>query len=131
MILIDLQKAFDTINHEFLLKKLEAIGFSDKCIQWFQSYLCEQIFFMETENHFFDYRKLSCSVPQGSILGLLLFLVYVNDMPQVVKSNLFLYAGDSCLMYQHREEIEKQLKKDFESICDWFVDNKLTIQFAS
>ena len=49
LISIDLQKAFDTINHEILLKKLEAIGFSDKCIRWFRSYLCERIFFIEIE----------------------------------------------------------------------------------
>ena len=59
--------------------------------------------------------------------GILLSLVYVKDMPEAVKSNLFLYANDSCLMYQHRdfEEIEKQLT----TICDWFVDNKLSIHF--
>ena len=53
-------------------------------------------------------------------------------MPQAVKSNLFLYANDSCLIYQHRdvEEIEKQLNKDFENICDWFIDNKLTIHLG-
>ena len=53
-------------------------------------------------------------------------------MPQTVKSNLFLCADDSCLMYQHRdvEEIEKQLNKDFENVCDWFVDNKLSIHFG-
>ena len=52
-------------------------------------------------------------------------------MPKPVKSNLFLYADDSCLMYQHRdvEEIEKQLNKDFENVCNWFVDNKLSIHF--
>ena len=83
MILIDLQKAFDTINHEILLKKLEAIGFSDKCIRWFRSYLYKRIFFIETEN------KVSCGVPQGSILGPLLFLISVNNMRRAVKSNLF------------------------------------------
>ena len=53
-------------------------------------------------------------------------------MPQAVKSNLFLYADDSCLIYQHIdvEEIEKQLNKDFENICDWFIDNKLTIHLG-
>ena len=53
-------------------------------------------------------------------------------MPQAVKSNLFLYADDSCLMYQHRdvEEIEKQLHKNFGNVCDWFVGNKLSIQFG-
>ena len=53
-------------------------------------------------------------------------------MPQPVKSNLFLYANDSCLIYQHRDvnEIEKQQKKDFENVCDWFADNKLSIHFG-
>ena len=71
-------------------------------------------------------------MPQGSILGPLLFLIYVNDMPQAVKSNLLLYADDSCLMYQHRDvnEIEKQLNNNFENFCDWFVDNKLNIHFG-
>ena len=131
MILIDLQKAFDTINHEILLKKLEAIGFSDKCIRWLWSYLYERIFFIEIEKQLSDFGKASCGVHQVSVLGPLLFLIYVNDMPQAVKSNLFLYADDSCLMYQHRdvEEIEKQLSKDFENVCDWFDDNKLSIHF--
>ena len=92
MILIDLQKAFDTINHEILLKKLEAVSFSDQCIRWIRSYLCERIFFIEIENQLSDYGKVLCGVPQGSILGPLLFLIYVNDMPQALKSNLFLCA---------------------------------------
>ena len=60
------------------------------------------------------------------------FLSYVNDIAQAVKSNLFLYADDSSLMYQHRDvkEIEKQLNKDFENVCDWFIDNKLSIHFG-
>ena len=132
MILIDLQKAFDTINHEILLKKLEAIGFSDKCIRWFWSYLYERIFFIEIEKQLSDFGKASCGVHQVSVLGPLLFLIYVNDMPQAVKSNLFLYADDSCLMYQHRdvEETQKQQNKDSENVCDWFVYNKLRIYFG-
>ena len=63
----------------------------------FRSYLCERIFFMEIENQLSDYGKVSCGVPQGCILGHLLFLVYVNDMPPSVKSNLFFYADDSYL----------------------------------
>ena len=132
MILIDLQKAFDTINHEILLKKLEAIGFSDKCIRWLWSYLYERIFFIEIEKQLSDFGKASCGVHQVSVLRPLLFLIYVNDMPQAVKSNLFLYADDSCLMYQHRdvEETQKQQNKDFENVCDWFVYNKLRIYFG-
>ena len=120
MILIDLQKAFDTINHEILFKKLKAMGFSEGWITWFQSYLSERIFFIGIENQLPDYGRISCSVPQGSILGSLLLLIYVNDMPQAVNSNLFLYADDSCLMFQHKdvEETEKVLNNDFENICD-------------
>ena len=131
MILIDLQKAFDIINHEIPFKNLKAMGLSEGCITWFQSYLSE-IFFISIENQLSDYGRSSCGVPQGLILGPLLFLIYVNDMPQAVNSNLFLYADDSCLMCQHKEveEIEKVLNNDFENICDWFVDNKLSINFS-
>ena len=75
---------------------------------------------------------MSCWVPQGSILGPLLFLIYVNHLPQAVKSTLFLYADDSCILYQHKEvdEIEKNLNKDFENIWDWFVDNKSSTHFG-
>ena len=61
-----------------------------------------------------------------------MFLIYINDMPQAVKSNLFLYADDLCLMQQHRdvEEIEKQLNKDFANVYDWFVDTELSIHFG-
>ena len=102
MTLIDLQKAFDTTHHEVLLQKSKPIRFSEQSILWFRSYLCDRIFLVETENKLTDFGKISCGVPQGSILGPLLFLIYVNDMPQVVKSNLLSYAGDSCLMYQDK-----------------------------
>ena len=92
----------------------------------------DQIFLVETENKLPDFGKISCGVPLGSILGHLLFLIYVNDMLQVVKSNLLLYADDSCLIYQHKDiaKIEKILNEDFENICDWFVDNKSSIHFG-
>ena len=107
--LINLQNDFDRKNHELLLKKLEAIGFSDKYLQWLWSYLYEKILFLEIEKQFSDQGKVLCGVHQGFILGLLLFLIYVNDMPQAVKSNLFLYLNDLYLMHQHRdlEEIKE------------------------
>ena len=112
MILIDLQKAnsVDSVNHEILLKKPETIAFSDQCTRWFRSYLCEQIFFREIENQFSDYGKISCGVPQGSILGPLLFLIYVNDMPQAIKSNLLLDADDSVSCT--KIEMWKELKNN-------------------
>ena len=75
---------------------------------------------------------MSSGVPQGSIVCPILSLIYINDMWKAVKCNLFLYADDACLVCQHKDinEIEKQLNKDFESICDWFVNNKLSIHFG-
>ena len=132
MILIDLQKAFGTIDHDVLLPKLYAIGFSKRTVNWFKSYLSNRSFKVNLGNNLSQPASVSCGVPQGSILGRLLVLIYVNDMSQAVKCHLFLYAHDSCLVCQHKDinEIEKQLNVDFSNICNWFVDNKLSIHFG-
>ena len=132
MILIDIQKAFYTIDHEISLQKLKAIKFSESTIKRFKSYLSERIFLLNIENKLSDFGEISCGVPQGSILGPLLFLIYVNDMPHAVTSTLLLYADDSCILYQHKDvvQIKKRLIEDFENLCDWFVDNKLSIHFG-
>ena len=125
-------KAFDTINHDILFKKLSIIGFSNHTVKWFQSYLSNRKFTINLKNSFSEVSSISCGVPQGSILGPLLFLIYVNDMPMAVKCDLFLYADDTCLVFQSKnvKDIEKQLNEDFANICDWFVDNKLSIHFG-
>ena len=122
MILIDLQKAFDTIDHEILFEKLVYLRFTDNTILWFKSYLGGRTFKVNIDKTFSDPGDQVCGVPQGSILGPLLFLLYVNDMPQVVKCELFLYADDSCLVFQHRNEnvIEEQLNKVFVNILIYF-----------
>ena len=132
MILIDLQKAFDTIDHGILLQKLYATGASKHSVNWFRSYLTNRTFLVNLGNVFSQPTCVSSGVSQGSILGPLLFLIYINHMSQAVKCNLFLYADDACLICQHKDinETEKQLNKDFQSICDWFVDNKLSIYFG-
>jgi hypothetical protein len=132
MILIDLQKAFDTIDHQILLEKMKFMGFSDSTIAWFDSYLTNRVFLVNIENSFSDPCALSCGVPQGSILGPLLFLLYVNDMPQAVKSDLLLYADDTCLVYSNKSAsiVEERLNADFNSLCDWFEDNKLSIHLG-
>ena len=132
MILNDLQKTFYMIDHDLLLKKLTTIEFSNHTIGWFKSYLSNRLFRVNLENFFSDPSNVTYEVPQRSILRPLLFLIYINDMPQDVKSNLFLYANDSCLVFQGKDvlEIEKQLNGDFTNICEWFVNNRLSIHFG-
>ena len=102
MILINLQKAFDTIDHDILLQKLNAIGFSNHCVGWFKSYLSNRLFRVHLENYYSDSSTITCGVPQGSTLGPLLFLIYMNDMPQAVNSNLVLYADGSALFFRKK-----------------------------
>ena len=83
MILVDFQKAFDTIDHDKLLKKLSGIGFSNHTIGWFKSYLSisNRLFSVNLENCYSDPSNTTYGIPQGPILGPLLSLIYVNDMP--------------------------------------------------
>ena len=99
MILIDLQKAFDTINHDILLKKMDCVGFVPNVIKWFECYLSKRTFVVNINDKFSNPGNLLCGVPQGSILGPMLFLLYVNDMKQAIQSELFLYADNSCIFF--------------------------------
>ena len=92
-----------------------------KLISWFESYLSGRTFKVNIDQKFLDQGNLTCGVPQGSILGPLLFLLYVN-----------VYADDTCLTFQVRnvKEIEDQLNLNFSSLCDWFISNKLSIHLG-
>ena len=83
-------KAFDTINHEILLRKLHALGFSEKTKAWFKLFLSDRVFKVNINNDFSDLSKISCGIPWVSILGLLLFLLYA----QAVLSDLLLYVDN-------------------------------------
>ena len=89
-------------------------------IFWFKSYLSHRKFKVNLNKSFSEPGQLLCGVPQGSVLGQLLFLLYINDMPQAVLCELLLYADDICVIFQHSDinEIEIQLNKNFSSICD-------------
>ena len=132
MILVDLQKAFDTLDHTVLLQKIDCIGFNESISKWFQSYLSNRKFFVTLENVFSNAGLINSGVPQGSILGLLLFLIYINDLPQALnKTGSYLYPADTCIFYQDKdvEKMERVLKKEFSSLCEWFIGNKLSIHF--
>ena len=108
------------------------IGFLEKVISWFEFYLLGRTFKVHIDKKFLDPGNLSCSVSQRSILGSLLFLLHVNDMPQAVKCDLFLYADDTCLIFQdeNMKESEDHLNLNFSSLCDWFINNKLSIHLG-
>ena len=111
---------------------MSALRFSDCSINWFQSYLSNRSFRVNVQGKYSCVAKIDCGVPQGSILGPLLFLLYVNGMKQAVDCDLFLNADGSCLVYQHKDvkKIERNLNKNFPDVCDWFVNNKLSIHFG-
>ena len=134
MILLDLQKAFDTLDHGVLLEKMKYFGFEAFIIKWFESYLSNRKFLVCIDNVFSEAGTLKYGVPQGSILGPLLFLLYVNDLPQSLSdAGSYLYADDTCIFYQHVDvkKIKNVLSKEFPSLCQWLIiDNKLSNHFG-
>ena len=92
-------------------------------IFWFRTYRTNRTFSVNIGKVFSSPGELLCGVPQGSILGAFIFLLYVNDMPQVVDCDLLLYADDFCLVFgdTNVNEIEKKMNRNFNSVCYWFV----------
>ena len=120
MIVIDLQKAFDTLDHQIILKKLKYIRFSPKTVRWFEPYLKNGNLIESLEKSLSKPGVLNCGVPQGSILGPILFLLYVNYMKSaVIDCDLRLHAGDTSLLFSNENFslIEKHLNVDFNSLC--------------
>ena len=129
--ILDLQKAFDTLDHGVLLEKMKHFGFRTSVIKWFESYLSNRKFLVCIDV-FSEAGTLKNGVPKGSILGRLLFLFYVNNLPQSLSdADSYLYADDSCVFYQQEDvkKIENVLNKEFLSFCQWFID-KLSIHFG-
>ena len=104
MVMIDLQKAFDTVNHSLLSDKLHVLGLNNVSVSWFYSYLTNQTQKVDINGTFPKPRMVPCGVPQGSILGPLLFLIYVNDMESAVKCKLILYADDCFISFRVRHQ---------------------------
>ena len=132
MVLLDLQKAFDTVDHRILLMKLETIGLNADCLRWFQSYLSGRTQLVNVQVTCSSFTDVSCGVPQGSILGPLLFLIYVNDMAGAIDEKILLYADDTAILVsnKHVDVIELKLRTALETISDWLVDNKLSLHLG-
>ena len=121
-------KAFDTLDHEVLLEKMKYFAFRTSVIKWFESYSSNRKFLVCINNIFSEAGALKYGVPEGSILGPLLFLLYVNDLLQSLSgAGFYLYADNTCIFYQHEDvkKIENVLSKEFSSLYEWFIDNKL------
>ena len=123
MVLIDLQKAFDTVDHVILLKKLEAMGVS--LVESFRSYLCDRTQIVNVNQVDSVLLNISCGFPQGSILGPLLFLCYVNDMPISVDCKMLLYADDSALLVSGKDPkmVADELSKELDSCRQWIINS--------
>ena len=102
--MLDLQKAFDTVDHHILCKKLRAMGV--KSVDWFRSYLSNRNQVVCVNNSQSDPSLITFGIPQDSMLGPLLFLCYVNDMEISIssESKLLLYADDSAIIFSHNPE---------------------------
>ena len=105
-IFIDVSKAFDTINHKFLIDKLEYYGIRGVALQWFISYLSKRSQYVQIWDIFSNYLHLTCGVPQGSILGPLLFLVYFNDIINVSAVVDFLMFADDTNLFIKSHSLE-------------------------
>ena len=130
VVFLDLKKAFDTVNHAILLSKLQAYGIRDSANQWFCSYLRNRMQTCLVDCNKSSDTYLPCGVPQGTILGPLLFLLYINDLPNcLMHSQPRMYADDTSITYASNdvEEIERCVNIDLDRIRIWLAANKLTL----
>ena len=129
-IFIDLRKAFDTVNHEILLNKLDHYGIRGTALHWFQSYLSNRKQYVFHNGESSKLQFINCGVPQGSVLGPLLFLLYINDLPNI--SNIlqfYLFADDTNIYYEADtlDNLELTINKELKKLHTWLIVNRLSL----
>ena len=129
-VFLDLKKAFNTVDHTILLKKLYAYGIRGKAHTWLTSYLTGRTQYVVYDGHKSSTLNMTCGVPQGSILGPLLFIIYVNDICNFSDLLLkILYADDTCVVAQghNPEDLIDTLNTELFLLNEWLLCNKLTL----
>ena len=130
LVFLDLSKAFDTLDYYVLLDKLSSFGFNRSALQWFTSYLTNRTQSVCVNGVVSDSQTIMFGVPQGSVLGPLLFIMYINDLPHVIRfCNIELYADDTLLYFasSNVSSIETNLTTDLENVINWLHSNFLIL----
>ena len=125
----DLSKAFDTLNHHLLISKLDHYGIRGKMKEWIQSYLSGREQYVEFKGARSYKLPLPTGVPQGSVLGPLLFLLYINDLPAAANLKAVMFADDTNLLIRGKDAktLSSSLNTELEGINDYFKANKLKL----
>ena len=126
-----MSKAFDTVDHSILLKKLKLYGITDKNLAWFESYLSNRKQYIQIgENSKTDLKYITCGFPQGPVLRPLLFLVYVNDLSNASRLlDSIMFADDTNLFFNHKDikHLFTGVNNELVNIKDWFTANQLSL----
>ena len=132
VIFVDLKKAFDLVDLDLLLCKLENCGFSESAVAWFKDYLCNRSQRVNVNGVLSKSRIISKGVPQGSILGPKLFSIFINDMPNVLQySKIVMYADDTSIYTEgdNLSDIRNKLQIDINNIIHWLEINRMVMNY--
>ena len=120
---LDLSKAFDAVGHSVLLQKLSTDGVKDKELEWFNSYLFNRKNYVCIDRNISSPELVYCGVPQGSNLGILLLIIFINDLNGYIEhASVIMYADDKVLYVSHesKEKIENDLNQDMQNLFSYF-----------